>query len=63
MMFPNAGQNGQWVRTRTEADAKAFIEEKRADQERSLQTGTGTLILTGVVVLFVVVAALYSWLS
>ncbi|MFI6088147.1 hypothetical protein [Streptomyces sp. NPDC051218] len=62
-MFPNAGQNSQWVRTRTEADAKAFIEEKHADQERSLQTGTGTLILTGVVVLLVAAGALYSWLS
>lgn len=62
-MFPDAGQNGQWVRTRTEADAKAFIEEKHADQERSLQTGTGTLILTGVVVLLVAAGALYGWLS
>ncbi|MEU5952031.1 hypothetical protein [Streptomyces sp. NPDC047525] len=62
-MFPNPGQSGQWVRTRTEADAKAFIEEKRADQERALHTGPGTLILTGVVVLFVAAGALYSWLS
>ncbi|MFF1699734.1 hypothetical protein ACFVXC_39910 [Streptomyces sp. NPDC058257] len=57
-MSPNLGQNGQWVRTRTEADAKAFIEEKRADQARS--QGTGTLILTVVVVLFLVAAGLYS---
>ena len=62
-MFPNPGQNGQWVRTRTEADAKAFIQEKHADQERSLHTGTGTVILTGVVVLLLVAAALYSWLG
>ncbi|MCQ4207456.1 MULTISPECIES: hypothetical protein [Streptomyces] len=57
-----AGQNGQWVRTRTEADAKAFIQEKRADQERSLHTGTGTLIVTGAVLLFLVGWALYGML-
>lgn len=62
-MFPNAGQNGQWVRTRTDADAKAFMEEKRADQERSLHRGTGSLILAGVIVLFVAAAAIYSRLS
>ncbi|MEV8313925.1 hypothetical protein AB0Q95_07100 [Streptomyces sp. NPDC059900] len=62
-MFPNPGQNGQWVRTRTDADAKAFIEEKRADQERSLHTGPGTLVLTAVVVVLLVAAALYSWLG
>ncbi|MET8690698.1 hypothetical protein ABZV77_41485 [Streptomyces sp. NPDC004732] len=51
------------MRTRTEADAKAFVAEKHAEQENALHTGTGTLILTGVVVLLVAAAALYSWLG
>ncbi|MFG2651462.1 hypothetical protein [Streptomyces sp. NPDC048436] len=59
----NPGQNGQWVRTRTEADAKAFNEEKRAEQERSLRTGTGSVILAAVVVLLFVAWALYGWLG
>lgn len=62
MVF-NPGQNGQWVRTRTDADTKAFIEEKRAEQERAQETGTGTVILTGVVVLLLIAAALYGWLG
>ncbi|MGY0020874.1 hypothetical protein ACVHNB_18040 [Streptomyces sp. YJ-C3] len=59
-MVPNLGQNGQWVRTRTEADAKVLIEEKRAEQERSLHMGTGTLVLTGAVVLFIIAWAVYG---
>ncbi|MFI1683064.1 hypothetical protein [Streptomyces sp. NPDC020607] len=63
MVNPSPGQNGQWVRTRTEADARAFVQEKHAEQERALHTGTGTLILTGFLVLFVGAAALYSRLG
>ncbi|WP_055565603.1 hypothetical protein [Streptomyces atriruber] len=62
-MIPGSGQHGQWVRTRTEADAEAFVAEKHAEQERALHTGTGTLILTGVVVLLVAAAALYARLG
>lgn len=62
-MHPGVGQSGQWVRTRTEADTKAFVSEKLADQERSMHTGRGTLILTAVVVLFFVACVLYGWLT
>ncbi|NBE50449.1 hypothetical protein GUY60_03195 [Streptomyces sp. YC537] len=59
----SGGQNGQWVRTRTEADAKAFIQEKQAEQERSLTAGPGALVLGAVAVLFLAGLALYAWLN
>lgn len=62
-MIPNGGQNGQWVRTRTEDDAKAFIQEKRAEQERSLTTGPGSLLLGFVAVVFLAGLALYAGLT
>lgn len=33
MAFPGPG-NGQWVRTRTEADAKSFVDEKQMEADR-----------------------------
>ncbi|MGY0489304.1 hypothetical protein [Streptomyces sp. WG-D5] len=54
----NPGQNGHWVRTRTDADAKAFLKEKEFERERSTEPGNGTAIMTGFVVLF-----LLAWLG
>ncbi|MFC7304387.1 hypothetical protein ACFQVC_09215 [Streptomyces monticola] len=49
--------NGQWVRTRTEADAKNFLAEKQMEQERAQRPGAGTAIAG-----FLVLAALAAWL-
>ncbi|MET8472727.1 hypothetical protein ABZY90_36295 [Streptomyces sp. NPDC006422] len=49
-----------WVRTRTEADTKAFIKEKELERERSARPGSGTAILTGIVVLFLLGWGVYA---
>ncbi|WP_306321966.1 MULTISPECIES: hypothetical protein [unclassified Streptomyces] len=52
--------SGQWVRTRTEADTKAFLKEKEMERERSMEPGKGTAIVTGIVVLFLLGWAVYA---
>ncbi|MFG2502203.1 hypothetical protein ACGFSB_28830 [Streptomyces sp. NPDC048441] len=59
-MIGQGGQNGQWVRTRTDADAKAFLQEKQAEQERSATTSVGAVVLAGLVLALFVGWALYA---
>ncbi|MFI7012358.1 hypothetical protein [Streptomyces sp. NPDC050145] len=62
-MFPNAGQNGQWVRTRTETDAKAYMKEYEERQEREREgPGRVTVGLAALACLFFVGWAVYALL-
>ncbi|WP_425840841.1 hypothetical protein [Streptomyces fractus] len=49
------------MRTRTEADTKAFLKEKELERERAKEPGKGTAILTGIVVLFLIGWAVYAF--
>ncbi len=55
------GPGNGWVRTRTEADTKAFLKEKELERERAKEPGKGTAILTGIVVLFLIGWAVYAF--
>lgn len=59
------GPNGQWVRTRNDESAKAFIDERRAEDERRARKVNGRRRagrLPWIVLAAVIVAALIVFL-